>query len=205
MGALGRLSLEERRKPLPDADAHRRDAVASVPTLELAQEGPREAGAGGSDRVTDRDRATVGVGAVVRQPERADAGEHLRGEGLVELDRVALVHRHTSPLDELRHRRDRSKAHVIRVNAGGCARDDAPERLQTEGARLLSRGDDERGGTVVDPRRIAGGDGAVLAERGLQLCELLDRRVGAGMLVIRNELLAVVHRLDLAGEESIRP
>src|SRR5687768_18568019 len=95
---LGRLALEKRSQALPDADAHRRDAIVAAAPLELAQQGAGEARAGHPDRMADGDRAAVRIGAVLRKMERADAGDDLRGESLVELDRVAFVGRDTGPL-----------------------------------------------------------------------------------------------------------
>ena len=76
---------------LADADAHRRDPVAAAAAAELVQEGGREAGAGAAERVAEGDRAAVDVEALLVDPELADAGEDLGGEGLVELDQVDLV------------------------------------------------------------------------------------------------------------------
>src|SRR2546430_2248137 len=56
---------------------------------------------------------------------------------------------------------------------------------------------------VVDARGVAGGHGAAVLEGGLQLSELLDGGPRARMLVLADELGAVVHGLDLAGEEAI--
>src|SRR5947209_6907141 len=46
--------------------------------------------------------------------------------------------------------------------------------------------------------------GATVLERWLELSELLDRAARARVLVLADELLAVVHRLDLSGEEPVR-
>ena len=70
------------------------------------------------------------------------------------------------------------------------------------------RGEEARGGPVVEAGRVAGGDVAVRPERGLQRAQLLQRRAGAGRFVDRREAPAPLdvpgrHRhevgLDLAG------
>src|SRR6202171_6627348 len=101
---LDRLALEERSQALPDADAHRRDGVVTAAALELAQDRAGEPRARHPDGVADRDRAAVRVGALIRQPQRSDARDHLRGEGFVELDRVALVGRDAGPRAQLCYR-----------------------------------------------------------------------------------------------------
>ena len=83
--------LEHRRQALADPDAHRRDPVAAAAAAELVQERGGEAGAGAAERVAEGDRAAVDVEALLVDSELADAGEHLRGEGLVQLDQVDLV------------------------------------------------------------------------------------------------------------------
>ena len=51
----------------------------------------------------------------------------------------------------------------------------APSGSTPSSRALLLRRDHERGCAVVQARRVARGDGAVLAERRLQGCELLER------------------------------
>src|SRR2546422_10214052 len=89
------------------------------------------------------------------------------------------------------------------MHARRRARDDTAERSQPQRPRLLARSDQERGRAVVDPGRVPRGDGAVLFERGLELAELFDRAVRTRVLVLADQLLAVVHGLDFAGEEAL--
>src|SRR5439155_378904 len=198
------LPFEEGREALADPDAHRRDAVAAAAALELAQQGPGDARPRCADRMTDGNRAAVRVGAVVGQTKRANARDHLRRESLVQLDRVALLRRNAGPLHELAHGGDRTESHVVRMYARRGARHHAPERTESERLRLLARRDEERGRAVVDAGRVACRPGAAILERGLELSELLDVRIGARVLVLAHELFAVVHGLDLAGEETVR-
>src|SRR5207237_609626 len=188
---------------LPHADAHRRDAVPAVATLELAQQRSRGPRARRPDRMTDRDGTAVRVGAILRQPKRAHARDHLRGKRLVQLDRVAFPRRDAGAFDQLAHGRDRTEPHVIRMHAGRRAGHHAAERAEPEGLGLLARRDDERGRAIVDARGVAGGHGAAVLEGGLQLSELLEGGARARMLVLADELGAVVHGLDLAGDEAI--
>src|SRR5947208_2665281 len=83
-------SLEDRGDALTDADAHRDKRVAAADAVQLTRGGECDAGARGAQRVADCDRPAVHVDTAVveRQFEAAQAGQHLRGEGLVDLDHV---------------------------------------------------------------------------------------------------------------------
>src|SRR4029077_3563112 len=197
------LSFEEGRQALTHTDAHRRDAIPPLAPLELAEERPRETRPRRTDRMTDGDRTTVRVRAIVRQAERTHARDDLRRKGLVQLDHVALRRRDSGPLHELADRGDRPEAHVVGMHAGRGARDDAAERTQAERLCLLAGRDQQRGCAVVDAGRVARRDGAALFEGWFELLELLDGAVGARMLVLADELSAVVDLLDLAGKETV--
>ena len=62
----------------------------------------------------------------------------------------------------------------------------APSGSMPSSRAFSSEAIDDRGRAVVQPGRVAGGDGAALPERGLQRRELLERRLGARMLVARD-------------------
>ena len=63
-------ALDDGRDRLTEADAHRRDAVALVPPLELSQQRLGHARAGRSERMAERDPAAVRVDvpAAIAQP-----------------------------------------------------------------------------------------------------------------------------------------
>src|SRR5438046_2298315 len=81
-----RDALEQRRLPLPDPDAQRRQPVAAAPPAELVQKRHDKARAGHPEGVAERDRAAVDVHLFGIQPQLTDDYEALRGEGLVQLD-----------------------------------------------------------------------------------------------------------------------
>ncbi len=131
------------------------------------------------------------------------AREHLRRERLVELDEVDVADLESGAGECLARRRDRTGAHHGRVNAGRGAGDDARERLAPQLRGRIGRRDDDAGGAVVDLRRVAGRDGAALAEDRRQLGEALERRVGARALVGVDRVAAVDgDRGDLALEDA---
>src|SRR5581483_5853524 len=97
-----------------------------------------------------------------------------------------------------RHRPD---PHHARVDAGDGRRDERADRVDAELTSLLLRRDDESRGAVVQPRGVAGRHAAARAERGLERPELLERRLGARMLVARD----VADGDDLVAEVRRRP
>ena len=74
----------------PHAEADQ-GALLTVPTQGEGG-GHRQPGAAGAERMTERDRTTIGVDVlrVVGEAERTRAGQHLRGERLVDLDAVEV-------------------------------------------------------------------------------------------------------------------
>src|SRR5947209_8704931 len=74
-----------------------------------------------------------------------------------------------------RQRDSRADAHDPRRHARDGGAEDPGTRSQAVALRGFLGGDDDRGGAVVHPRRIAGGDGAVGADDGLELAKRLDR------------------------------
>ena len=97
-------------------------------------------------------------------------------------------------------------AHVGGVDAGDAEGDDAGQRLGAELLGAVLGGDHQAGGAVVEGRRVAGGDGAALAERRPQPRQLLERGVGARALVgVDHDGLAALRRRDrhdLLGEAA---
>src|SRR6266496_2864066 len=82
----GLQRLDDGRHALADADAQRRDPVAGTAAPELPHEAGHQAGPRAAKRVAQRNRAAVDVEALLVDAETLRAGEHLRREGLIELD-----------------------------------------------------------------------------------------------------------------------
>src|SRR6202035_529266 len=79
-------------------------------------------------------------------------------------------------------------------------RDAARERLPAVLPGGLGAADQERRGAVVERRGVAGRHRAVRFERGLQLRQRLERRVGARRLVV-GEVVALLPLLDVNRDE----
>ena len=101
-------------------------------------------------------RSSVGV-----EIPGAEDGERLGGEGLVELDDVHVGQRQAEAAEGLLRGRHRADAHGARRHAGHGPARQPGQRPQPELLRLLGGGDDARGGAVVLPAGVAGGDGGV--------------------------------------------
>ena len=73
---------------------------------------------------------------------------------------------------------------ITRGSTPATARpDERAERLDAELLRLLLAREHERGGAVVEPRRVAGGDRPAFPKRGLQPGQRLRGRLGTRVLV----------------------
>src|SRR5215208_3781375 len=116
--SLGGRVLDHAGQALPDADAERGQSVAPATAAQLVRERAEQPGAGAAERVADRDRAAVHVELVVIDAELAHRGEHLRGEGLVQLDQVDVFDAQLRASERLARRRYGADPHVARVDAG---------------------------------------------------------------------------------------
>ena len=89
-------------RPWPTPTHSVGDAVAPAAAAQLADQRAEQAGARAAERVAERDRAAVDVELLrASMPSSRDAGEHLGGEGLVELDQVDVVDRQAGALERL--------------------------------------------------------------------------------------------------------
>ena len=103
-----------------------------VGALQLVQRGGDEPRPGRADRVADRDRAAVRVHPRQVGVQLALPRQHDRGEGLVDLDRVHVVHAHAGPVEQPLGRVDRSGEHQHGVDADEALVDDAGPRREAE-------------------------------------------------------------------------
>src|SRR5690242_15609288 len=89
--------LQRERDALADADAHGAERAPAAGGLELIERGDHQPAARSAQRMTERDRAAIGVHLfrVVGQTELAQHCERLGSESFVELDGVKVLYRHT--------------------------------------------------------------------------------------------------------------
>src|SRR4051794_7127136 len=133
--------------------------------------------------MAERDRTAVHVDPLLVEAELADHGETLRRERLVELDEVDRRQRNAGAFEEAADGGDGADPHDARIDAGDGGADERRERLDAQLARTLLARDDDRGGAVVDPAGVAGGDRPALAEDRLQAGQLLRARARTRVLV----------------------
>src|SRR6185437_12408229 len=81
------LDVDDHGVALAAAGADRDAAVAAAAPAQLEHERADDAGAGGADRVPERDRAAVDVHALLVDAEHARRVQGDRSEGLVDLQR----------------------------------------------------------------------------------------------------------------------
>src|SRR5260221_295670 len=104
---------------------------------------------------------------------------------------VAIADLPAGELQRLAARRDRAGAHDRRIDAGGRPGDDARKRLDAALLRLLRGHQHHRRRAVIDARRVASRDGAVLVEGGPQLGQRLHGRAVLRVFVVLNDDIAL--------------
>src|SRR5438445_8157016 len=198
-------ALDDHGQALASADAHRLDADGLAQRLQIVDERRHDPCTGLTERVTERDRATVRV-QLVR--ERVDADvvahrKHLSGERFVQLDDVDVTDLHVRLRERLLDGLDRADAHDAWVESGYPGRDDAHERRDAERLGLVLAHHHDGSGSVVQRARVPGRYASTLrTEHRLELLELLERRARARAVVLVDDgAVFLRERNDLASEE----
>ena len=119
------------------AAAHGHQAVAAAGALELVEGLGHQDGAGAAERVAEGDGAAVGVDLGQVDVELLCPGQHDRGERLVDLDDVDVVHRQAGALEQALGGVDRAGEHEHGVDADEAGVDDPGPRAQAELVGLL--------------------------------------------------------------------
>src|SRR3954454_3672297 len=143
-------ALDQGSGPEAAAAAHRHQPHLLVGALHLVQERRYEAGAGRAERVAEGDRPAVDVDPVHVRFELATPGADDRGEGLVDLAEVDVVHLHPGALAQLPRRRHRPGEHARGVDADVGLIEDPPPRLEAELVGFFAAHQQRRGGAVGD-------------------------------------------------------
>src|SRR5205085_8009143 len=82
--------FDDHRNALTAADAGRRQTVLLAATPKLVQHGQHQSRARCAERVAERNRAAVDIGALTVKPKLTLDGEVLAGEGFVHFDEINL-------------------------------------------------------------------------------------------------------------------
>ena len=181
---------------------------ARLALAHLVREGEQDPRATHPDRMAERDPSAEEVQPVPIELQLAFAGDHLRGEGLVDLDQVDVGEREAGLLEDLLRRGHRADAHDLGRNPGPAHPHDPRERLPALRLRARLRHQDHRGGAVGEAGGVAGGDRSTFAEHGRQGREPFERGVRTRMLVLAHGARSFpdsLDRHDLRGAGARRP
>src|SRR5579859_7275331 len=182
-------NLEQPRSPHAAADAHGDDAVLGLAALALIHQVGGTAGAGHAVGMADGDRAAGDVVLRRVDAELVAAIENLAREGLVQLPDVDVVDGQAVALGEVRNRKHRADAHLLRAAAGDGHAAIGAQRLQATLLGFLALHQHHRCGAVGELAGVAGGDVLALLdvaaalEHGCKLLQVGERRLRAVALV----------------------
>ncbi len=170
---------------LAAADAHGHHAVARVLALHFAQDGGGELRAGAAQRMPQRDRAAVDVDAC---PDRGPALRITASAWTAKASFNSITPMSSSFRPAMASALGIATTGPIPMISGGTP---ATAKLtkraigfRPSSSRFLVRHDHRRGRAIAGLRGIAGGDGAVGMEDGLQLGQRFERGVGARAFVL---------------------
>ncbi len=118
------LIIAAELEPLDDRDvggaaalAHRLQPVATAGAFQLVEHGGEQLGAGGAERMTERDGATVGIDPLRVRLDLLEPSQHHRRERLVDLDDVDVFDRQAGLLQRVAGGRNRTGQHEYRISA----------------------------------------------------------------------------------------
>src|SRR3954470_4545428 len=116
--------LDDGRDTHAAADAQGDQRAARIAALELVDHRAGDHGAGGAERVTHRNGATVDVELLVGDVQVLLELQHDGRERLVQLEQVDVVHGQAGAVEHLAGGRGRTGEHDDRVGAAGGGRHD---------------------------------------------------------------------------------
>src|SRR4029079_12607028 len=88
---LSQTAFEDRRGPLPLADAQRGEPVPHPLVAHAVQEGGGAARPAAAKRMADRDRSAARIHPALVDPQQLEHREDLDGKGLVDFDRADIL------------------------------------------------------------------------------------------------------------------
>ncbi|KGC57475.1 acetyl-CoA acetyltransferase domain protein [Burkholderia mallei] len=204
--ALRSDQLDAHRGRFAAADAQARHAALGPARAQRADQRDEDAGARRADRMAERARAAVHVDLLVRQAVLLHRRHRDDRERFVDLVQVDLGRAPAVLLEQAPDRADRRRRELRRRLRERRMADDARERREPEPVRRRRAHHHERGRAVGDRRRIRGGHGARLAERGLERRNLLGVRLER-LLVARDHRIALLaghrHGRDFPRERAV--
>ena len=146
-------------------------------TAYLVNQSSENAAAGARNRMSQRDGAAIGIQPLAIEMQIAVAGQHLRGKGFVQFDRVVIFHLRARALAQAAHCGHRADAHHARIDRRNRSVHDPRDRFQIQLANFFLAREHHRRRAVRDAARIPRAHAAALAEHWRQLRERLERHV----------------------------
>ena len=150
------------------------------------------------------DRAAFDVDDVFRKAEllRRQASGIAANASLISM-RSTSASFQSGALERQPDRRHRADAEHARLDRRDAVRDQPRQRRQPVRFREGALGHDHRRGAAVEPGRVAGRDGAVLAKGRVQLGERLERRLGPMRFVLGESSTPFLPRSSIATISSV--
>src|SRR5712671_2178990 len=184
--------LENPGSAHPPAHAHRHQAITRVTTLEFTNYSRGQLGSGTSKRMSQSNRAAVGVHAFRIESGLLNHRQRLRRKSLVQLDDVDVRKFQPRHLQRLRNREYGPESHFFGLVSRRGERNITCKRLDAESLRAFGGHDYCRSCAVGHLRRIARGHSAFDMKSGLEREQGFERGVGARPLVhFKNNFLAL--------------
>src|SRR6195952_1038864 len=149
-------AFDDRRRAHAAADAQGHQRGRLVGAFELVEHGAEDHGAGGAERMAERDRAAVDVDLRRIDLECLHVAQHHRGKGLVEFEQVDVRLLHAGTLKQFFGDVDRAGQHHRRLRTDIGEGADFGARLHAVlGARFLAA-EQHRTGAVDNAGGVAG-------------------------------------------------
>src|ERR1700729_935549 len=159
---------------------HRLQPVPTAALLERVDQRGHNASAAGTQRMPDGDRAAVHVRLGQIGPSVFGPGQHHRGERLVDLEQVDVGERQARAVRGLFGGRDHAGQHVERIRAHHGGGVNPGQRTQAQLLAGRAAGNQYRGTTVRQRRRVTGRDLPIDLREALSHCGVVKSRLEPG-------------------------
>jgi hypothetical protein len=111
-------SFNEHRHALPTPNAHRFETDALVEALQPVEQSSHDSRPGHSKRMAKRYGSPMDIQSFLVDPDLVNHRENLRGERLIEFDKINVSDFHPGFLEDPRNRIDWTDPHVLGRDTG---------------------------------------------------------------------------------------
>src|ERR1700722_12873207 len=169
------------------AYAHGDQAVFRIAPRHLPQNRGSELGARASERMAQRDSASVDVDYFRIDTSLLHDGQGLHAEGLVQFDDADIAESEAGHFEGFGDGHDRADPHDFGGDAAGSKADEAGHGFKAQFAGFALGHDQGGGSAIASLGRVAGSDGPTGMEHGFEPGERLDSSVRAGAFVLSED------------------